>query len=117
MPWFALAPPASSAATTSVCPFSAALMSGVVPLVLAEEKGGAPSKEGHESRKQREGNETGGRRLERKEKEDNRRAPASLSAKGIRPLLSQLWKKKKVQVFGAFRSNPSKSTAEKKRSS
>ena len=56
MPWFALAPPASSAATTSVCPFLAAMMSGVrlKPLVLDEEKGGAPSKEGHESHKQRE---------------------------------------------------------------
>ena len=78
MPWFALAPPASSAATTSVCPFSAAMKSGVTPLVRAEEKGGAPSKEGHESHKQRESNEKGGR-LERKEKEDNMRAPASLS--------------------------------------
>ena len=54
MPWFALAPPASSAATTSVCPFCAAMMSGVSPSVSAEEKGGAPSKEGHESHKQRE---------------------------------------------------------------
>ena len=62
MPWFALAPAASNAATTSVCPFFAAMMSGVSPLVLAEEKGGAPSKEGHESRKQRESNEMGGRR-------------------------------------------------------
>ena len=54
MPWFALAPPSSSAATTSMCPFIAAMKSGVTPLVLAEEKGGAPSKERHESHKQRE---------------------------------------------------------------
>ena len=67
MPWFASAPAASSAATTSVCPFCAAMMSGVARLIMAEEKGGAPSKEGHESRKQRESNETEGRGLERKE--------------------------------------------------
>ena len=67
----------------------------------AEEKGGAPSKEGHESHKQRESNEKGGR-LERKEKEDNRRAPASLSVKEIWPLLSQLWKKKKYKFLGHF---------------
>ena len=54
LPWFASAPPSSSAATTSLCPFCAAMMSGVAPSVRAEEKGGAPSKEGHESRKQRE---------------------------------------------------------------
>ena len=102
MPWFALAPAASSAATTSVCPFCAAMMSGVTPSVRADEKGGGTQQGGaREPQAERESNETGGR-LERKEKEDNRRAPASLSVKEIWPLLSQLWKKKKYKFLGHF---------------
>ena len=52
------APAARSAATTSVCPFFAAMMSGVAPSVRAEEKGGHPARRGTRAAS-RESNEMG----------------------------------------------------------
>ena len=54
LPWLALAPPASSAATTSAYPFCAAMMSGVTPSVLAEEKGGTQQGGAREPQAERE---------------------------------------------------------------